>query len=61
MNNIEQYDCLLDIARRRRTIRQFKSDPVPDEYVTKIVEVAGWAPSAFHPQPWDFVVIGNRK
>jgi hypothetical protein len=27
------YECLLDVATRRRSVRQFKSDPVPDEYI----------------------------
>jgi 5,6-dimethylbenzimidazole synthase len=59
MDNINKYDCLLDLVKKRRTIRQFKSDPVPDEYITKIIEVARWAPSAFHTQPWEFVVVKN--
>ncbi len=57
MESTEQYDCLLDLVTRRRTIRQFKPDPVPDEYITKIIEVARWAPSGFHTQPWEFVVV----
>jgi 5,6-dimethylbenzimidazole synthase len=60
MNNINQYDYLLNLVKKRRTIRQFKSDPVPDEYITKIIEVARWAPSAFHTQPWEFVIIKNQ-
>ena len=55
----DQYDILLDLVRKRRTIRQFKSDPVPDEYINQIIEVARWAPSGFHTQPWEFVVIKN--
>lgn len=61
MVNINQYDCLLDLVKKRRTIRQFKPDPVPDEYITRIIEVARWAPSAFHTQPWEFVVIKNAE
>ena len=61
MVKISQYDCLLDLVKKRRTIRQFKSDPVPDEYITKIIEVARWAPSGFHTQPWEFVVIKNPE
>lgn len=57
MESTERYDCLLDLVTKRRTIRQFKPDPVPDEYITKIIEVARWAPSGFHTQPWEFVVI----
>jgi 5,6-dimethylbenzimidazole synthase len=56
-----EYNDLLKLVKRRRTIRQFKSDPVPDEYITKIIEVARWAPSAFHTQPWEFVVIKKEE
>jgi nitroreductase len=61
MESTDQYDCLLDLVTRRRTIRQFKPDPVPDEHITKIIEVARWAPSGFHTQPWEFVVIKNPE
>jgi nitroreductase len=61
MESTEQYDCLLDLVTRRRTIRQFKPDPVPDEYITKIIEVARWAPSGFHTQPWEFVVVKDPE
>lgn len=49
--SMNQYDYLLGLIKKRRTIRQFKPDPVSDEYITKIIEVARWAPSAFHTQP----------
>ncbi len=61
MESTEQYDHLLDLVKRRRSIRQFRPDPVPDEYITKIVEVARWAPSGFHTQPWEFVVIRDAQ
>jgi len=61
MKSTEQYDCLLDLVTRRRTIRRFKPDPVPDEYITKIIDVARWAPSGFHTQPWEFVVIKDPE
>ena len=61
MVNESEYDCLLSLVRKRRTVRQFKPDPVPDEHIAKIIEVARWAPSAFHTQPWEFVVIKNQE
>lgn len=61
MVEMNSYDCLLELVKKRRTIRQFKPDPVPDEYITQIIEVARWAPSAFHTQPWEFVVIKNAE
>lgn len=57
----EEYDHLLNLVRRRRSIRQFKPDPLPEGCVEKIVEVARWAPSGFHTQPWEFVVVKNQE
>ncbi|MBW1802488.1 MAG: nitroreductase family protein [Deltaproteobacteria bacterium] len=51
------YDSLLELVQKRRSIRRFKPDPIPDEYVDKIIEVARWAPSGFNMQPWEFVVV----
>jgi nitroreductase len=55
------YKELLELAKKRRSIRRFKSDPLPDDYVEKIIEVARWAPSGFNSQPWDFVVVKKEK
>lgn len=51
------YDALLELVKSTRSIRRFKPDPIPDEYIDKIVEVARWAPSGFNQQPWEFVVV----
>ena len=55
------YDSFLELVKARRTIRRFKPDPIPDEYVDKIIEAARWAPSGFNMQPWEFVVIRDKK
>ncbi len=51
------YDGLLEVVKKRRSIRRFKPDPVPQEDIDKIIEVARWAPSGFNLQPWEFVVV----
>jgi 5,6-dimethylbenzimidazole synthase len=51
----------LDLVRRRRSVRRFKPDPVPDEHVTKILEIARFAMSGGHAQPWEFVVVRDRE
>jgi nitroreductase len=51
------YESLLKLVKTRRSIRRFKADPVPDEWIEKILEVARWAPSGFNMQPWEFVVV----
>jgi len=55
------YDSFLELVQKRRSIRQFKPDPVPDEYVDKIIEAARWAPSGFNTQPWEFVVVKKKE
>lgn len=51
----------LEAIAARRSIRKFKSDPVPDEHVRTILTAATQAPSARNRQPWRFVVIQGDK
>jgi nitroreductase len=55
------YDSFLELVKQRRSIHRFKPDPIPDEYVDKIIEAARWAPSGFNSQPWDFVVVKDKE
>ncbi len=55
-----EIDAFLDLVRRRRSVRQFRPDPVPDEYVEKIIEAARWAMSGANGQPWEFVAVKDR-
>ena len=54
-------DELLDLLRTRRSTRKFKPDPIPDEYIEKIIEAARWAPSGANGQPWEFIVIKDQQ
>jgi nitroreductase len=51
------YQDLLDLVKSRRSIHRYKPDPVPDEYIQKIIEAARWAPSGANAQHWEFIVI----
>jgi nitroreductase len=42
---------------RRRTIRDFAPDPVPDGVIREAVRAAATAPSGANVQPWRFVVV----
>ncbi len=55
------YESLLELVKKRRSIRRFRPEPIPDEYVDKIIEVARWAPSAANSQPWEFIVIKKEE
>ena len=48
---------LHNFLRTRRSIRRFKTDPVPDSVLREIIHTATFAPSAHHRQPWRFVVV----
>jgi nitroreductase len=46
--------------RTRRSVRKYKSTPVPKELILELLEEANLAPSATNRQPWEFVVV-NRS
>jgi nitroreductase len=53
---------LLDEAvHARRSIRAFLPDPAPRETITRIVDLARWAPSWGNTQPWELVVADGEK
>ena len=46
---------------RRRTTRQFSTDPVPREAIEWAIRTAGTAPSGAHQQPWTFVAVSDAE
>ncbi|MFO8028456.1 MAG: nitroreductase family protein [Cyclonatronaceae bacterium] len=54
---IERSRSFLQLMKKRRTVREFSEEPVPDEVIRNCVEAAGTAPSGAHMQPWHFVVV----
>jgi nitroreductase len=53
---------LLKAIQERKSIRAFKSDPIPKERVEEILTLAIHAPSAINLQPWEFtIVIGEER
>ena len=50
---------VLDLAKRRRSIRKFRAEPVPLEDIVYAVETALEAPSGANRQPWRFVLISD--
>lgn len=48
---------LFDAMYTARSMRRLKTDPVPDEVITKILDVAIRAPTGGNSQNWLFVVI----
>ena len=51
----------LATMRRRRTVRDFSSRPVPRDVIERCLLAAGTAPNGANRQPWRFVVVGNAE
>ncbi len=56
-----KYDEFLELLKYRRTIRKFKPDPIPDEYIMKILDAAHYAMSGGNSQPWEFLVVKDPE
>jgi nitroreductase len=50
-----------DIIKKRRSIRKYRSDPVPDAVLERILEAGRIAPSAKNIQPWRFIVVKDPE
>jgi len=56
-----EIDHLLKLMSGQRTVRHFKSNPVSDEHLEKILQAARWAPSGANTQPWDFIIVRDSE
>ena len=52
---------LFEAIYTTRAIRKFKTDPIPDSVLRKVLEAAGQAPSGGNRQPWRFIVIRDQQ
>ena len=49
------------VILRRRSVRAYKKEQVPDWMVHRILEAGRFAPSAGNCQPWKFIVLRDRE
>jgi nitroreductase len=54
-------DSFWNVIKNRRSVRQFKPDPVPEEHLLKIIDAARMAPCAGNEQPWKFIIVQDKK
>jgi nitroreductase len=47
--------------KRRRTVREFSSRPVPRDVIEQTLLAAGTAPNGANLQPWHFVVVSDPE
>jgi nitroreductase len=51
---LEKFEAL---AKSRRSVRNFRPDPVPIELLERLIDIARWAPSGYNLQPTHFVLV----
>ena len=54
-------NAFYEVMRRRRSVRMFRSDPVPRAVIESLVRTAGSAPSGANKQPWRFVCVSDPE
>lgn len=52
---------VLEAIAKRRAVRAYKPDAVPEESIRALLDAAVHAPTAMHAEPWTFAVVQDRK
>jgi 5,6-dimethylbenzimidazole synthase len=52
---------LYEAIFRRRDIREFMPDPIPDDVLARVLIAGHHAASVGFTQPWDFIVVRSRE
>lgn len=51
---------VLEVIQKRRSVRKYKEDPIPEEALLRVLEAARLAPSGKNFQPWKFIVVKDK-
>ncbi|WP_017728457.1 5,6-dimethylbenzimidazole synthase [Halalkalibacterium ligniniphilum] len=57
----EEIEAIYNVIQRRRDVRSFLPDPVPEKTINKILHAAHHAPSVGFSQPWNFILISSDE
>jgi len=58
---MELYDVILENIKTYGHVKKFRKHDVDNETIDKILEAARWATSAGNHQPWEFIVLRDKK
>ena len=50
-----------EAIRRKRAIRSYRPEPVPDEVIEAILRAGRRAQSSKNSQPWTFILVTDRE
>lgn len=54
---MDVFDCVSSLS----SVRNFIDRDVPDDIIMKVMESGRLAPSAHNDQPWEFIVVKDKK
>ena len=49
------------VLKTRRSVRNYLPDPIPDEVLSRVMEVVRMAPSGSNKQPWKFIIVTDPE
>lgn len=52
---------IFEAILKRRSIRKYMQNKIPDNLIHDLLKAAMYAPSAMNYQPWQFIVIDDRQ
>ena len=52
---------MLDMIKKRRSIRKYTDAPVSEDQIRAMLEAAMAAPSGHNEQPWEFIVVQDEE
>jgi iodotyrosine deiodinase len=50
-----------NLMNKRRTVRQFSTEPVDKQIIYNLIKTAGTSPSGAHTEPWTYVLISTPE
>jgi len=59
--NLAEWNAIERAVFQRRSVRNFKEDPVPESLIRRVLEAGRFAPSAGNCQPWKFIVVTDKE
>ena len=58
---IPSYDSLINLVMARRSVRQFKEDPIPEDLWKKLLEAGRYAPTGHNDQLVHFIIVRDQE
>ena len=52
---------LIEVIKQRRSVRDYKDKPVPEDKLLRILEAGRLAPSGGNRQAWKFIVVRDSE